>query len=59
MTKKQFKVHTTHDFPLHVQGCDKCSKVDLEDTKTLGNCCVQGSKLLIDYLTHDLKKERK
>lgn len=56
MATKAIKVQP---FETHRYGCDKCNSVDIENTKTLINCCLEGAPLLRDYLTEINSKEYK
>lgn len=51
------KTEKLHPFEIHNQGCSKCASVDFEKTATFVNCCAEGSKMLLDFVS--LIAERK
>lgn len=56
MTSKADKIHP---FEIHKQGCQKCGCVDFEHTSTFVNCCAEGSRMLLDFVSVIASKKAK
>lgn len=53
------KAEKPHPFEIHNQACLKCATVDFSRTATFVNCCAEGSKMLLDFVSVIAERKHK